>query len=796
MFNKARKKLVAKILVLSIVLTAIAGAPVVASAAEHVDNARSVFSVQGPSVPRSMYLLYGNVVQLTSNGRFVGIVGAVCVNDTYSQYIATSADGREWLVQGRVGDMWKRLVVGDNTLIAIADGVTIGTHDGENWFDVPIRTSSYWGLEHQHGWFIFQTFLGSGDDRAQALVSRDGVTWINLVSSLSEHGLDGSGQIFSLPNGNLVVRMIAGGRGVYIADGIESGAVTWTPVVTLENPPPPLYPHLPDPWFSFHHQFDALGLLGSWQCVLGGRISGFYRTTDGLSWTYVGEWSWVDLVPFEVGNLGQSVYEIESASIWVWPNFADIWEVPDWEYQQMLFQTRLTQTVSVNSQFPTFRWFDGLEVVTPKTLSRGILGVAYSYSPNHGDGVTVSLVGASTLPAGLALDLDGSIYGIPTVYGAFVFTVLVEGHSGGDFYKTYLLYIEDTEPPIDTEPPVDTEPPNGTRPPDNNVPAPPPGGGTAGGDGGGGATGGGGVPAPAPTPAPEPQPQPSGALPQEAVTAERANAETISRAQAAVAALAQEVEPIGKAITKAGTAVTAAVAEQNTIATLTLPEGAVTSALTTKAILNADGTLTPVPTRVNPDGTVVVLISDAATLVPLSVRANFTDISFGARFAHVTDEINLAASLMIIQGRGNNIFDPASMVTNQEAATMFLRALGVPVDFSTAMATAIEHGLKTTGTAPATPVSRIEAAVLIVNALSSLGADIQIADEDVSDILAEFSDVDNLTAAQLRALAICVDLGIFEGIGGGRMNPNATLQRSHMASLAVRLQNVILDGNL
>ncbi|MCL2201830.1 MAG: S-layer homology domain-containing protein, partial [Oscillospiraceae bacterium] len=178
--------------------------------------------------------------------------------------------------------------------------------------------------------------------------------------------------------------------------------------------------------------------------------------------------------------------------------------------------------------------------------------------------------------------------------------------------------------------------------------------------------------------------------------------------------------------------------------------------------------------------------------VPLNVEVNFIDINFGRQFQHVTDEINLAASLMIIQGRGNGIFDPTAMVTNQEAVTMFLRALGVPVDYSTAMVTARESGLNGIGAVPDAPMSRVNTARLIVNALYAMGMDPQISEQLAQSVLADFPDAGNLTGDERLALAICVYLGIFQGAAGGSLNPNQTLQRSQMASLAVRLQEVIL----
>jgi len=123
---------------------------------------------------------------------------------------------------------------------------------------------------------------------------------------------------------------------------------------------------------------------------------------------------------------------------------------------------------------------------------------------------------------------------------------------------------------------------------------------------------------------------------------------------------------------------------------------------------------------------------------------------------------------------------------------MFLRAMGVPSDYATAMETAATIGLSDGTGLPSQPVSRIETAQLIVNALRSMGMDPQMTPEDAAVVLAAFSDLGDLSDDEILALAICVRLGIFRGAGGSIMNPNDALQRSQMASLAVRMQDVIL----
>ena len=279
------------------------------------------------------------------------------------------------------------------------------------------------------------------------------------------------------------------------------------------------------------------------------------------------------------------------------------------------------------------------------------------------------------------------------------------------------------------------------------------------------------------------------------VTAVLADAETIIAAEEAVYKAATEMAAAtGIVLSAVAPPMRVTVTEPNTVATVTLPDDIETTDITTMAILAEDGSLIPVPTRVNSNGEVVVLLSGDMVLIPLNVQANFVDTYLGASYMHVTEEINLAASMMIIQGYGNGVFSPRGQVSGQAAVTMFMRAIGVPVVWESAMETAQELGLISAGVVPGAPMTRIKTAQLIVNALDSIGMESNITLEEAVGFLKPYPDLaTGLTDDETIAMAVCVGLGIFQGGSSGLMNPNATLQRSAMASLSVRLQNVFLD---
>ena len=279
-------------------------------------------------------------------------------------------------------------------------------------------------------------------------------------------------------------------------------------------------------------------------------------------------------------------------------------------------------------------------------------------------------------------------------------------------------------------------------------------------------------------------------LPKEDVRAEFASAEVAEVVADAVSKFAEEAsESTGTVITQVSDPIIVSVGERNTIATVTLPDGVDSGDITTMAFVTESGEVIAVPTRINPDGTILVIVSGEVALVPLHIEPNFTDI--GILTAGVQDELVQAAELLLVAGRGDGIFDPVVSITNQEAATIILRAVGIPVEYASAMETAIEQGLLSEGAVAGAELTRVDTAILIVNALKALDLDWQLRQAEIDELCARFNDLGELTADQKLAKAICIKLGIFQGHSDGRMGPNDVLNRYQMAILAVRVQDAV-----
>ena len=303
-------------------------------------------------------------------------------------------------------------------------------------------------------------------------------------------------------------------------------------------------------------------------------------------------------------------------------------------------------------------------------------------------------------------------------------------------------------------------------------------------------------PPPPPPPEETPTVQP---LDKVTVTASESSEEQTAAASQAVNDAAGSLGAAGVTLAATGDPVNveipAASKGKPTAVTVTLPESTNLEKMTVMAIVNADGTLTAVPTKINADGTVTVILSDDCTLVPLSAFPAFIDI--GGHWGEA--DINNGAARLLLFGVGGMRYAPNSNMTAAQAYTAMLRAMGIAVAnsatgpwYSDAVAKAESLNLILEGIGPESAMTRIQAASLMVKALKSMGMNPSMTIDKAKDTLEPFNDVSDLSDSQKIDMAICVALGIFRGNNNGTMTPNNPLLRVHLASITQRLQDVLL----
>jgi 2',3'-cyclic-nucleotide 2'-phosphodiesterase/3'-nucleotidase/5'-nucleotidase len=220
--------------------------------------------------------------------------------------------------------------------------------------------------------------------------------------------------------------------------------------------------------------------------------------------------------------------------------------------------------------------------------------------------------------------------------------------------------------------------------------------------------------------------------------------------------------------------------------------------------LKADGgggstgvTPTPTPT-VKPSATPAPSTAPTATPAPTTApAANFKDLG---KVAWAQEAILALAAKGIIKGMDANTFAPTKTVTRAEFVTMLVRALnltgsGASNSFSDvkqgawytdSIAAAVKAGLvQGSGNGkfePGRQVTREEMAIMVANALKD-----KLQPIDKNAALGKFADKSSIAPYAQDAIAQLTQLGIVNGVEGGKFAPKGIANRAQAAVIIYRM---------
>lgn len=236
---------------------------------------------------------------------------------------------------------------------------------------------------------------------------------------------------------------------------------------------------------------------------------------------------------------------------------------------------------------------------------------------------------------------------------------------------------------------------------------------------------------------------------------------------------------------------------------IAIPDGTDPGRITTAVTVEPDGTLRPVPTKIERvDGKWYAVIRSMTNSLYALVgkTAAFADVE-----NHWSkDVVNDMASRLVVNGRSNGHYEPDRPITRVEFAAILVRGLGLkaddrPVTFTDVSAadwyyrevqTAYQYGIVqgySDGTfRPMERITREQAAVMLSRAMAL--AEIQ-SPRTVSPLetLRPFSDANEVSAWAIPAMADSVDAGLITGRSGQRLAPKEWLTRAETAVLVHRL---------
>ncbi|MDF2935675.1 MAG: hypothetical protein K0Q90_1048 [Paenibacillaceae bacterium] len=236
--------------------------------------------------------------------------------------------------------------------------------------------------------------------------------------------------------------------------------------------------------------------------------------------------------------------------------------------------------------------------------------------------------------------------------------------------------------------------------------------------------------------------------------------------------------------------------------TITVPEGVDPSRITTGVVVDADGTVRHIPTKVIVQDGKYYAVLNSMTNSAYSVvwhPLEFSDVE--AHWAKAA--VNDMGSRMVIQGTGDNAFSPDRNITRAEFAAIFVRGLGLKLEgaatafsdvtasdwYSSAVQTAYSYGLISgfeDGTfRPDESITREQAMVMVSRAMQLTGLKDKLHVQ--ADVLAAYLDAADASEWANDGIAGSVQAGLITGRDGNALAPKESITRAEVATVIQRL---------
>jgi len=266
------------------------------------------------------------------------------------------------------------------------------------------------------------------------------------------------------------------------------------------------------------------------------------------------------------------------------------------------------------------------------------------------------------------------------------------------------------------------------------------------------------------------------------------------------------IQPIGYEITATYQGKTAPVNQFNSYVErqLLIPEGTDLNQITTGVVVNPDGTVSHVPTKVmEKNGQSYAVIN---SLTNSSYAVIWNPKSFADVENHWSKlDVNDMGARLIIKGVSDKEFQPDLAITRAEFTAIVSRALGLKIGlasgtfsdvaagdwFESAVNATAAYGLITgykDGTfRPNQTVSREEAAAILAKAMKMIRkSEAALTNEEVNSQLAIFKDEGAIGAWAKEALAFTVKAGLLKGYNDN-LEPKQNVSRAQAAAMVRRM---------
>ncbi|MEK0316995.1 S-layer homology domain-containing protein [Cohnella sp. 56] len=237
--------------------------------------------------------------------------------------------------------------------------------------------------------------------------------------------------------------------------------------------------------------------------------------------------------------------------------------------------------------------------------------------------------------------------------------------------------------------------------------------------------------------------------------------------------------------------------------TVALPDGIDPGKITTGIVIDSDGTVRHVPTKiVEESGKYYAKIN---SLTNSTYAVVWHPLIFADMNTHwAKDIVNDMGSRLIVQGVNETTFNPNADMTRAEFAAIVVRGLGLKPGegtssysdvapdawYASAVSTASAYGLVSgfaDGTyRPSDKITREQAMTIVAKAMKLTGLSEKTGAADTS-LVSSFTDGASAGGWAKDAIAAAVKAGLVTGREGGRLLPKANVSRAEVAALIQRL---------
>ncbi len=237
---------------------------------------------------------------------------------------------------------------------------------------------------------------------------------------------------------------------------------------------------------------------------------------------------------------------------------------------------------------------------------------------------------------------------------------------------------------------------------------------------------------------------------------------------------------------------------------IAIPDGVDPKKITTGIVVEPDGTTHHVPTEV------VIVSGKYFAKINSLTNSVYSVIYNPVEFSDVASHwakasINNMGSRVVVNGVGNNNYDPDRSITRAEMASIMVKALGLEPGtgtncfgdvsssawycgyIETASSYGIIKGYSENTFGPNDTITREQAMAMIARAMKITGLNVSLTDSETSSLLAGYTDCASAADYAKGSIAACLKTGIVSGTSKVTISPKDDVTRAEVAAMVERL---------